>query len=96
MEIKNIALGSTGIAAAREELGNIEKAVQNVRETNERFINLYKDDNFQKFVFQTTWGANTNDQLVKLSSWIDSMCSIIEKLKNESENYISEQERINS
>jgi len=49
-----MALGSTGIAAAREELGNIEKAVQNARETNERFINLYKDDNFQKFVSQTT------------------------------------------
>ncbi len=91
-----MALGSTGIAAAREELGNIGKAVQNARETNERFINLYKDDNFQKFVSQTARGADTNDQLVKLSSWIDSMCSVIEKLKNESENYIAEQERINS
>ena len=91
-----MALGSTGIAAAREELGNIGKAVQNAKEANKRFINLYKDDNFQKFVSQTARGADRNDQLVKLSSWIDSMCSVIEKLKNESENYIAEQERINS
>ncbi len=42
MEIRNIALGSTGIAAAREELGNIEKAVQNARGTNERFITYIK------------------------------------------------------
>ena len=91
-----MALGAPGIAAARQELGNIGTAVNAARESNENFRNLYKDENFQKFVSQTSKGSVINDQLAQLAKWIDSMCSLIDRMKTDSEKYLTEQEAINN
>ena len=91
-----MALGAPGIAAARQELGNIGTAVNAARESNENFRNLYKDENFQKFVTQTSKGSVINDQLAQLAKWIDSMCSLIDRMKTDSEKYLTEQEAINN
>lgn len=91
-----MALGAPGIAAARQELGNIGTAVNAARESNEHFRNLYKDENFQKFVSQTSKGSVINDQLAQLAKWIDSMCSLIDRMKTDSEKYLTEQEAINN
>ena len=90
-----MALGSSGIAQAREELNKISSKVTAARTSNEKFLKLYNDENFQKFVKETNKGSLINEQLTKLSKWIDSMCDTVDSMKAKSESYLSQQESLN-
>ena len=90
-----MALGNTGINAARSELATIESKVAAARQSNQNFIKLYNDENFQKFVADTPKGKLINEQLQQLSKWIDSMCDTVSNLKAKSETYLAQQESLN-
>ena len=90
-----MALGNSGIAAARQELSTVGAKVVAARSSNQNFIKLYNDQNFQKFVAETNKGAVINQQLQQLSKWIDSMCDTIESMKSKTESYLSQQESLN-
>lgn len=90
-----MALGSSGINAAREELKKISDKVNNARNSNQKFIKLYGDANFQKFVSETNKGQTINDQLQKLSKWIDSMCDTVDNMRSKTESYLAQQESLN-
>ena len=90
-----MALGSSGIAAARQELSTVSAKVAAARQSNQSFIKLYNDQNFQKFVSETTKGSVVNQQLQQLSKWIDSMCDTIDSMKSKTESYLAQQESLN-
>ena len=81
-----MALGNSGIAAARQELSTVGAKVVAARSSNQ---------NFQKFVAETNKGSVINQQLQQLSKWIDSMCDTIESMKSKTESYLSQQESLN-
>lgn len=90
-----MALGSSGIANVRNKINEIEARIRTVQSSNANFINLYKDENFQKFVLDTKKGDTINLQLQQLSKWVDSMCSTIRTMESRTENFLIRQEELN-
>lgn len=90
-----MALGKSGIAAARNELNTIGSKVAEARATNESFIKLYSDANFQKFVAETDRGSLINEQLQNLAKWTASMCDTVDNMRKNSEKYLDQQEALN-
>lgn len=90
-----MALGKSGIAAAREELNTIGSKVAEARVTNDSFIKLYSDVNFQKFVSETDRGSLINEQLQNLAKWTASMCDTVDNMRKNSEKYLDQQEALN-
>ncbi len=90
-----MALGNSGIAAARNELSTISAKVAAARATNESFKKLFNDANFQKFVAETNKGTVINEQLQKLSEWSASLCETVESMTAKTQNYLDHQESLN-
>lgn len=90
-----MALGKSGIAAAREELNTIGSKVAEARVANDSFIKLYSDVNFQKFVSETDRGSLINEQLQNLAKWTASMCDTVDNMRKNSEKYLDQQEALN-
>ena len=90
-----MALGKSGIAAAREELNTIGSKVAEARVANDSFIKLYSDVNFQKFVSETDRGSLINEQLQNLAKWTASMCDTVDNMRKHSEKYLDQQEALN-
>lgn len=90
-----MALGKSGIAAAREELNTIGSKVAEARVANDSFIKLYSDVNFQKFVSETDKGSLINEQLQNLAKWTASMCDTVDNMRKNSEKYLDQQEALN-
>ena len=91
-----MALGNSGIAAARSELNTISTKLAVARESNNSFSKLYTDENFQKFVAETTKGTTANDQLKQLIEWISSMCETVQGMVEKTQRYLDRQEELNS
>ncbi len=90
-----MALGNSGIAAARNELSTIGAKVAAAKATTESFKKLFNDANFQKFVAETNKGSLINEQLQKLAEWSNSMCDTVESMKAKTQNYLDHQEALN-
>lgn len=90
-----MALGRTAIMAARSELRNVMSQINTAHEMNANFINLYTDDNFQKFVNDTQTGTIINDQLRQLSTYVNKMCSTITNMEAQAQSHLNYQEQLN-
>jgi hypothetical protein len=90
-----MALGKSGISAARSELQNISNEVRIAEEANMHFIQLFMDPDFQTFAEETGYGSQILNQLEALAKWMGEMCSTIETLTSKTNSYLNRQEELN-
>ena len=90
-----MALGASGIAAVRSKISEINSKIRQAEQTNEKFLALYKDANFQKFVLETRRGEIIHQQVMALSKWITSISATVNGMTARTESFLSNQERLN-
>lgn len=92
-----MALGRSSISAAREKIGSVRRSVAAVEENSMQLKNLFKDENFQKFVQESTFGASINDalnQLIKFTG--EDLSGMIYGLCSSTEAFLAHQEYLNN
>ena len=92
-----MALGRSAIAEARGNVRHIRQNVADVEESSRQIRALFEDENFQKFVRESNYGASINEALNQLIKFTGSdLSGMIGGLCSSTESFLNHQEALNN